>query len=131
MSMQDPIADMLTRIRNAQAVNKAEVFIPFSKLKSAVAEVLKTEGYIAQSERVEREGKPSLKLALKYHNGKAVIEMIARVSRSSLRKYSAKDALPKAKDGLGIAIVTTSKGVMSDAAARKLGVGGEVICVVS
>ena len=131
MSMQDPISDMLTRIRNAQAVRKAEVQLPFSNLKLAIAKVLKDEGYILDCVRTEVEGKASLKLALKYHNGKAVIDKIDRVSRPSLRKYVEKDELPRVKDGLGIAIITTSKGVMTDATARRQGLGGEVICVVS
>lgn len=132
MSMQDPISDMLTRIRNAQLVRKAEVLIPFSNLKLAIAEVLKEEGYIMDCSRIEAEAKPFLKVMLKYHNGnKAVIDKISRVSRPSLRKYVEKDELPRVKDGLGIAIITTSKGVMTDAAARRQGLGGEVICVVS
>ena len=131
MSMQDPISDMLTRIRNAQAVRKAEVLMPFSKLKLAIAQVLKEEGYVLDCVRAEVEAKPALKIELKYHNGKPVIEEISRVSRPSLRKYAEKDELPKIKDGLGIAIITTSKGVMTDAAARRQGLGGEIICVVS
>lgn len=131
MSMQDPIADMLTRIRNAQAVRKAEVLMPFSKVKLAIAQVLKEEGYILDCARVEVEAKPALKMTLKYHHGKAVIDDITRVSRPSFRRYAEKNELPKVKDGLGIAIVTTSKGVMTDAAARRLGLGGEIICTVS
>jgi len=131
MSMQDPISDMLTRIRNAQAVRKAEVSLPFSKQKMAIAQVLKEEGYIADCARVELEGKPTLKLRLKYYQDKPVIEMISRVSRPSLRRYVEKSELPRVKDGLGIAIITTSKGVMTDTSARRQGLGGEVICIVS
>ncbi len=131
MSMQDPISDMLTRIRNAQMVSKASVEMPMSKLKMAIALVLKAEGYIANCHEALVDKKPTLHLELKYFHGKAVIEHIARASRPSLRKYSSKDDLPKVKDGLGIAIVTTSKGVMTDIQARKENLGGEIICVVS
>jgi small subunit ribosomal protein S8 len=131
MSMQDPIADMLTRIRNAQQVSKKNVLIPMSKLKMAIANVLKQEGYIEDATEESVEDKPMLNLVLKYFNDKAVIESISRVSRPSLRKYTTKDSLPKVKGGLGIAIVTTSKGVMTDMEARRLGLGGEIICVVS
>lgn len=131
MSMQDPIADMLTRIRNAQAMSKAQVVMPFSKAKAAVAKVLLDEGFIGKfSEAKDESGKASLVIALKYYEGKPVIEKISRVSKPSSRVYHAAKDLPKVLGGLGIAIVSTSKGVMSDRAARKMGVGGEVLCFV-
>ncbi len=130
MSMQDPIADMLTRIRNAQARAKATVKMPSSSLKLAIARVLRDEGYIAGFKVAAEEDKPVLEVALKYHEGKPVIAEIDRVSRSSLRRYAGKDALPKVRAGLGIAIVSTSKGVMSDRAARAAGIGGEILCTV-
>jgi len=130
MSMSDPIADMLTRIRNAQAARKAQVSMPSSKLKAAIARVLKDEGYIADS-RVEGEAaKPVLTITLKYHGGAPVIETIERVSKPGLRIFRGKDELPKVQGGLGVAIVSTSKGVMTDRAARAAGEGGEVLCVV-
>ena len=122
MSMQDPIADMLTRIRNGQAANKAAVTMPSSKLKVAIANVLKEEGFI-EDFKVE--------LTLKYFQGKAVVESIQRVSRPGLRIYKRKDELPKVMAGLGIAVVSTSKGVMTDRAARQAGLGGEIICYVA
>ena len=125
MSMQDPIADMLTRIRNGQAANKAAVTMPSSKLKVAIANVLKEEGFI------EGDTKPELELTLKYFQGKAVVESIQRVSRPGLRIYKRKDELPKVMAGLGIAVVSTSKGVMTDRAARQAGLGGEIICYVA
>jgi len=131
MSMQDPISDMLTRIRNAQAVRKAEVLIPFSRVKLAIAQVLKEEGYVLDCVRNENESKAFLKITLKYHQGKGVIDTISRASRPSLRQYVEKTELPRVKDGLGIAIITTSRGVMTDAKARAQGLGGEVICMVS
>jgi small subunit ribosomal protein S8 len=131
MSMTDPIADMLTRIRNGQASGKTEVAIPASKLKTAIAEVLKDEGYISDVSVQEQDGKPTLVVALKYYQGKPVIEEIQRVSRPGLRIYRGKDELPTVIGGLGVAIVSTSNGVMSDRAARAAGHGGEVLCVVS
>jgi small subunit ribosomal protein S8 len=131
MSMSDPIADMLTRIRNAQSVEKAVVVMPSSKLKVAIAQVLKDEGYI-DGFSVRSEGsKPELEIALKYYAGRPVIERIERVSRPGLRIYKGRDALPKVMNGLGVAIVTTPKGVMTDRKARQSGVGGEVLCYVA
>ena len=130
MSMQDPIADMLTRIRNAQMAGKPTVDLPGSKLKAAVANVLKEEGYIEQFAAAESEGKPRLSIDLKYYNGKPVIAEIDRISRPSLRQYVGKDELPSVRNGLGVAIVSTSKGVMTERAARAAGVGGEVLCTV-
>ena len=131
MTMQDPISDMLTRIRNSQAVNKKEVVMPFSTVKFAIAKVLKAEGYIADyresGEGIER----SLIITLKYFEGAPVIDNLRRVSRPGLRIYKNKDELPEVKNGLGIAIVSTSKGVMSCREARRLGQGGEIICMVS
>lgn len=129
MSMQDTLADMVTRIRNAQLATKETVTMPSSKTKVEVARVLKEEGYIADYQ-VSGDVKPELTVALKYFEGKAVIEKIERVSKPSLRQYKGKNELPKVAAGLGIAIVTTSKGVMTDRAARAAGVGGEVICTV-
>jgi len=129
MSMQDPIADMLTRIRNAQMVGKASVAMPSSKLKKSLAAVLKEEGYIgeiSESEGVKKE----LTIELRYFEGKPVIAEIDRYSKPSLRAYSGKDDLPKVRSGLGVAIISTSKGVMTDRAARAAGVGGEVLCTV-
>ncbi|MBU2712136.1 MULTISPECIES: 30S ribosomal protein S8 [Zooshikella] len=129
MSMQDPLADMLTRIRNAQMAEKASVSMPSSKIKMAVAKVLKDEGYIT-GYAVEGEAKPVLSIELKYFNGKPVIEELKRVSRPGLRAYTGKDALPKINGGLGVAIVSTNKGVMTDRAARAAGIGGEILCTV-
>ncbi len=131
MSMSDPIADMLTRIRNAQAVDKSAVKMPSSKLKVAIAQVLKDEGYIDGYAVHEETGKPELEIALKYYAGKPVIERIERVSRPGLRIYKGRDAIPQVMNGLGVAIVTTPKGVMTDRKARKTGVGGEVLCYVA
>ncbi|MFW5427022.1 MAG: 30S ribosomal protein S8 [Methylophagaceae bacterium] len=131
MSMTDPVADMLTRIRNAQQANKTEVNMPASKLKQNIATVLEDEGYILGFNSAEVEGKPVLSIALKYFEGKAVISSIDRVSRPGLRVYKAANDLPKVIGGLGIAIVSTSKGVMTDRKARELGQGGEVLCSVS
>ena len=131
MSMTDPIADMLTRIRNAQASEKQSVAMPASKLKSAIAQVLKDEGYIEDFAVREGEGKPQLEIGLKYYAGKPVIERIERVSRPGLRIYRPKDELPKVMNGLGVAIVSTSRGVMTDRKARGMGVGGEVLCIVA
>lgn len=130
MSMTDPVADMLTRLRNGQRANKTEVRMPSSKLKESIANVLKEEGYIADYS-VEAGAKPQLTLKLKYFQGKPVIDTIRRVSRPGLRVYRAKDELPKVIGGLGVAIVSTSKGVMSDRAARAMGQGGEILCIVS
>ncbi|ABE57797.1 MULTISPECIES: 30S ribosomal protein S8 [Chromohalobacter] len=129
MSMQDTLADMFTRIRNAQMATKETVTMPSSNLKTEVARVLKQEGYINDF-TVTEGAKPQLAVTLKYFEGKPVIEHIQRFSKPSLRSYKGKDALPKVADGLGIAIVTTSQGVMTDRAARQAGVGGEVICTV-
>lgn len=129
--MQDPLADMLTRIRNAQAVGLKEVQMPATKIKTAVAGVLKTEGYISDYVVEQIGNKKQLNIFLKYHQGNPVIESIRRISRPGLRVYKSKDKLPKVMNGLGIAIISTSKGVMSDRAARLLGEGGEVLCYVS
>lgn len=127
--MTDPIADMLTRIRNGLAAGKTEVVMPFSKLKQAIAQVLKDEGYIAGFAKQE-DAKPTLSIELKYYQGKPVIEKVSRVSRPGLRIYKNKDELPKVMGGLGIAIISTSAGVMTERAARKAGHGGEVLCYV-
>jgi small subunit ribosomal protein S8 len=131
MSMTDPIADMLVRIKNALAVGKATVKMPGSKIKLAIANVLKAEGYILDVRVAGEEKKPQLEITLKYYQGKPVIERIERYSRSGLRQYRGKDELPKVLGGLGIAIVTTSKGIMTDRDARQQGVGGEVLCLVA
>jgi len=131
MSMTDPIADLLTRIRNAQAASKADVSAPSSKLKVAIAKVLKDEGYISDYAVAEVGVKPQLNIRLKYHGGQPVIDTLQRVSRPGLRVYKNKDELPQVLDGLGIAIVSTSQGVMTDRAARKAGQGGEILCYVS
>src|SRR6476659_2820716 len=131
MSMSDPIADMLTRIRNAQSVEKDTVTMPSSKLKVAIAQVLKDEGYI-DGFAVKAEGaKSELEISLKYYAGRPVIERIERVSRPGLRIYRGRDTLPQVMNGLGVAIVTTPKGVMTDRKARQTGVGGEVLCYVA
>jgi len=131
MSMSDPIADMLTRIRNAQLVQKAIVSMPSSKVKVAIAQVLKDEGYIDDF-RVKVEGaKSELEVTLKYYAGRPVIERIERVSRPGLRVYKGCEAIPQVMNGLGVAIVTTPKGVMTDRKARQTGVGGEVLCYVA
>ena len=131
MSMSDPIADMLTRIRNAQMVAKATVQIPSSKVKVAIAQVLKDEGYIDGFQVKSADGKAELEITLKYYAGRPVIERIERVSRPGLRVYKGRDAIPSVMNGLGVAIVTTPKGVMSDRKARASGVGGEVLCYVA
>ncbi len=132
MSMQDPVADMLTRIRNAQARHKPTVDMPHSKLRESIADLLIEEGYLAGKETTETSnGKKSLSVNLKYYQGKGVIEEIKRYSRPGLRQYKSKDALPSVKQGLGIAIISTSKGLMTDRAAREAGIGGEVIALVS
>lgn len=129
MSMQDPLADMLTRIRNAQMIGKTSVTMPSSKLKKNVAQVLKDEGYVTAF-AVSEGAKPELTIDLKYFEGKPVIAQLDRVSRPGLRSYVNKNDLPSVRGGLGIAIVSTSKGVMTDRAARAAGVGGEVLCTV-
>ena len=131
MSMTDPIADMLTRIRNAQMVGQVDVGMPCSKLKISIAQVLKDEGYVEDFAVRELEGRATLEISLKYYAGKPVIEKIERVSRPGLRIYKPKDDLPKVMNGLGVAIVSTSRGVMTDRKARGLGVGGEVLCIVA
>ena len=131
MSMTDPIADMLVRIKNALAVGKPQVSMPASKLKLAIANVLRGEGYIGGSRVTENGAKAELEIVLKYFEGKPVIEKLQRVSRSGLRQYRGKDALPKVLGGLGVAIISTSKGIMTDVQARQQGVGGEVLCFVA
>lgn len=131
MSMSDPIADMLTRIRNAQQVNKNSVSMPSSKVKIAIANVLKEEGYIESFGVKEEGGKAELNISLKYYVGRPVIERLERVSRPGLRVYKGRDELPNVMNGLGVAIVSTPKGVMTDRKARATGVGGEVICYVA
>ena len=130
MSLQDPVADMFTRIRNGQSANKVAVKMPSSKLKVSIAKVLKDEGYIADF-AVSGEVKPELEVTLKYFQGKSVIETIDRVSRPGLRIYKKRGELPKVMGGLGVAIVSTSKGLMTDRAARKVGIGGEIIGYVA
>ena len=130
MSMSDPIADMLTRIRNAQATDKVSVAIPSSKVKLAIAKVLKDEGYIEDFAQRSMDGKSVLEIGLKYYAGKPVIEKIERVSRPGLRIYKGRDDIPRVLNGLGVAIVSTSRGVMTDRRARETGVGGEVLCIV-
>ncbi|KPN19795.1 30S ribosomal protein S8 [Luteimonas terrae] len=131
MSMTDPIADMFVRIRNAAAVGKQTVKMPSSKIKVAIANVLKDEGYIGDVRVTENGGKAELEIVLKYYEGRPVIETLKRFSRSGLRQYRGKDALPKVLNGLGISIISTSKGIMTDAQARQQGVGGEVLCFVA
>jgi len=131
MTMMDPIADMLTRIRNAQRSEKQLVAMPASKLKSAIAQVLKDEGYIDGFAVRDADGYATLEVSLKYYAGRPVIEKIERVSRPGLRIYRPRDDLPKVMNGLGVAIVSTSRGVMTDRKARGLGVGGEVLCIVA
>ena len=127
MSMTDPIADMFTRIRNAQAMRKPTVSMPASKVRKALADLLKAEGYVLDARRSEDDGKARLEIKLKYFEGKPAIERIERVSRPGLRVYRGKDGLPKVLGGLGISIVSTSSGLMTDAQARAKGLGGEVI----
>ncbi|EEF78763.1 ribosomal protein S8 [Methylophaga thiooxydans DMS010] len=129
--MTDPIADMLTRIRNAQQANKVDVSMPSSKVKISIAQVLQEEGYISSFNSSEVEGKATLTVTLKYFEGKSVISEISRVSRPGLRVYKSANELPRIIGGLGVAIVSTSKGVMADRKARALGQGGEVLCAVS
>ena len=131
MSMSDPISDMLTRIRNAQMAEKINVKMPSSKLKVAIAQVLQDEGYV-EGFNVSSEGaKPTLEIALKYYAGKPVIERIERVSRPGLRIYKGRHDIPQVMNGLGVAIVTTPQGVMTDRKARQVGIGGEVLCYVA
>jgi small subunit ribosomal protein S8 len=130
MSMQDPIADMLSRIRNAQARGKPSVTMPSSTKKVAIVRVLKDEGYITDFKVTAPQGKTVLEIGLKYHDGRPVIQEIHRISRSGLRRYAGTDELPKVRAGLGVAIISTSRGVMTDRAARAAGVGGEVLCTV-
>lgn len=131
MSMSDPIADLLTRIRNAQMVAKQAVSVPSSKVKVAIAQVLKDEGYIEGFEVKSEAGKSELHIDLKYYAGRPVIERIERVSRPGLRVYKKRNDIPEFMNGLGVAIVTTPKGVMTDRKARAVGVGGEVLCYVA
>lgn len=131
MSMSDPVADMFTRIRNGQATRKASVTMPSSKLKLSIARVLKDEGYVAGFAETEVEGKKQLEVGLKYFEGKPVIEFIRRVSRPGLRIYRGHNELPTVRNGLGIAIISTSQGLMTDRAARRSGQGGEVLALVA
>lgn len=132
MSMQDPVADMLTRIRNAQARNKVSVAMPSSKLRKSIADLLVTEGYVASAEVEEgNNGHKTLTIELKYYNGKPVIEQLKRYSRPGLRQYRGKDEIPSVKKGLGVTIVSTSQGIMSDRSAREAGIGGEIIAFVA
>jgi small subunit ribosomal protein S8 len=131
MSMSDPIADMLTRIRNAQLAEKASVSMPSSKIKVAIAAVLKDEGYVDEFAVLPGDGKPVLEIALKYYAGRPVIERIERISKPGLRIYKGCEGIPCVMNGLGVAIVSTSKGVMTDRKARASKVGGEVLCVVA
>ncbi|MFO1361515.1 MAG: 30S ribosomal protein S8 [Burkholderiales bacterium] len=131
MSMTDPVADMLTRIRNAQACGKTTVAMPSSKLKGAIAQVLKDEGYIEGFVVKPNEGKPEIEIALRYYAGQPVIERIERVSRPGLRVYRGAQDIPKVMNGLGVAIVSTPQGVMTDRKARATGIGGEVLCIVA
>lgn len=131
MAMSDTIADMLTRIRNAQQAEKAQVTMPASNIKRELARVLKEEGYVQDFSQQEVEGKQQLTIQLRYFEGKPVIELIDRVSRPGLRIYKGKDELPNVNGGLGVAVISTSAGVMTDRAARKAGIGGEVLCYVA
>lgn len=129
--MTDPIADMLTRIRNAQMAEKVSVHVPASKLKHAIAKVLLDEGYIENCQEIMVDGRPMIEIALKYHGGQPVIERIERASSPGLRRYEGKGRLPRVTGGTGVAIISTSQGIMSDRAARKAGLGGEILCIVS
>ena len=131
MSMSDPISDMLTRIRNAQSVQKTTVKVPASKVKTGIARVLKDEGFITDFREAELDGKPAMEITLKYVQGRGVIETMKRASRPGLRQYRGKDDLPKIQNGLGIAVVSTSQGIMTDAQARAAGQGGEILCIVT
>ena len=129
--MTDPIADMLTRIRNAQRAEKMSVHVPASKLKLAIAKVLQDEGYVEACQEITVAGRPVLDITLKYHGGQPVIERLDRASSPGLRRYQGKDKLPRVAGGTGVAIVSTSKGIMSDRAAREAGLGAEILCIVS
>lgn len=129
--MTDPIADLLTRIRNGQMAEKVNVRVPASRLKLAIAKVLQDEGYVESCREVTEAGRPLIEIALKYHDGRPVIERLDRVSTPGLRRYAGKHRLPRVDGGTGVAIVSTSQGIMSDRAARKAGLGGEILCVVS
>ncbi|MEQ1532488.1 MAG: 30S ribosomal protein S8 [Sideroxydans sp.] len=131
MSMSDPIADMLTRIRNAQMAEKVTVVMPSSKVKAAIAKVLQDEGYVDGFKVIDNAGKPTLEIGLKYYADRPVIEKIQRVSRPGLRVYKGSEDIPRVMNGLGIAIVSTSKGLMTDRSARANGIGGEVLCIVA
>ena len=131
MSMSDPISDMLTRVRNAQAVQKTTVAMPLSKVKLGIARVLKEEGFINDFREVEVDGKPALEVTLRYQQGRGVIETLKRASKPGLRLYRGKDDLPKIQNGLGVAVISTSQGIMTDAAARAAGQGGEILCIVT
>jgi small subunit ribosomal protein S8 len=131
MSMSDPIADMLTRIRNAQMAEKTIVAMPSSKIKAAIAKVLQDEGYVDGFKVMENDGKPTLEIGLKYYADRPVIEKIQRVSRPGLRVYKGSEDIPRVMNGMGIAIVSTSKGLMTDHKARASGIGGEVLCIVA
>jgi small subunit ribosomal protein S8 len=131
MSMSDPIADMLTRIRNAQMAEKVTVTMPSSKLKVALAKVLQDEGYVDGFKVVANDGKPTLEIGLKYYADRPVIEKLQRVSRPGLRVYKGSEDIPQVMNGLGVAIVSTSKGLMTDRKARANGIGGEVLCIVA
>ena len=131
MSMSDPVADMLTRIRNGQAARKAQVSMPSSKIKIAIAETLRQEGYITDHSVAEVDGKATLTVTLKYFQGEPVIALLQRASRPGLRLFRGKNDLPKVRGGLGVAIISTSQGVMSDRAAHAAGYGGEVLCLVA
>jgi small subunit ribosomal protein S8 len=131
MSMSDPISDMLTRIRNAQMAEKVTVAMPSSKIKAAIAKVLQDEGYVDGFKVIDHDGKPTLEIGLKYYADRPVIETIQRVSRPGLRVYKGSEDIPRVMNGLGIAIVSTSKGLMTDRKARANGIGGEVLCIVA
>jgi small subunit ribosomal protein S8 len=131
MSMSDPISDMLTRIRNAQMAEKVTVAMPSSKIKAAIAKVLQDEGYVEGFKVIDHDGKPTLEIGLKYYADRPVIEKIQRVSRPGLRVYKGSEDIPRVMNGLGIAIVSTSKGLMTDRKARANGIGGEVLCIVA
>ncbi|MDH2916618.1 MAG: 30S ribosomal protein S8 [Gallionella sp.] len=131
MSMSDPISDMLTRIRNAQMAEKITVSMPSSKIKAAIAKVLQDEGYVDGFKVTDHDGKPTLEIGLKYYADRPVIEKIQRVSRPGLRVYKGSEDIPRVMNGLGIAIVSTSKGLMTDRSARANGIGGEVLCIVA
>ncbi len=131
MSMSDPISDMLTRIRNAQMAEKVTVSMPSSKIKVAIAKVLQDEGYVEGFKVIDHDGKPSLEIGLKYYADRPVIEKIQRVSRPGLRVYKGSEDIPRVMNNLGIAIVSTSKGLMTDRKARASGIGGEVLCIVA